>query len=679
MDRALSIAAQWRRVILDRVHRMRLARFSDKRRFPRWRAGQATFRVQCGLTEDELRLVDFSPGGMSVAFEGPADRESVRAVPLLLTQGSTPFARIVLGVASGWRSGDELCVGGPILARAFLPFGPDSAGGRGDAAHLGDDALTRDVLERLRKHAPTLRLALGDGGVLSARIDGAFEVGAPIPLAIDATSALTLAEVSVSFSVDGGGFSLRGSLTRRGGEGERGYALAAPFALVSRARRHADRVRVPSGRAVLSWPNVLVPGERIVGSVEDLSALGARVRPRHPSSSYPPPPGAEVLLHVDGLALSLQAEVRHVEPARAEGAASFGVRFVPRSMVDVVRLARAVERFSFPSLQPRTSVPRAEVVDLLRRSGYLGLRESADELRPWHDAADEQLSIDAVHRRKDGLLDGHVSCTRIYRRTWLFHQLATLGQGRLAMSTRRAIYLSATGWVSLLSEGDGYALAYFDRQKPWHSAFFDSFIHWSGDDSIATIAPLDRFELSGKAAPSTGGGDVGEARHDELAAAEATIRAAMSPLLSRAIDVQAGLLTTSTLCLPHAAEGLERTRTLLVARDNGEATAFALCETGSARLSLFNLLNIAHVVVTPAASANAQVALLAAIARFYGEHGTAAPLVVAQPGTLTAAERAGFALVETMGCLVLSSEGLKQYRNFLAYHFGRFERPKRVA
>ena len=43
------------------------------------------------------------------------------------------------------------------------------------------------------------------------------------------------------------------------------------------------------------------------------------------------------------------------------------------------------------------------------------------------------------------------------------HQLATLGQGRIAMKTRRAIYLSATGWVSLLSEGDGYAMAYFDR------------------------------------------------------------------------------------------------------------------------------------------------------------------------------------------------------------------------
>jgi hypothetical protein len=247
------------------------------------------------------------------------------------------------------------------------------------------------------------------------------------------------------------------------------------------------------------------------------------------------------------------------------------------------------------------------------------------------------------------------------------------------MKTRRAIYLSATGWVSLLSEGDGYAMAYFDRHKRWHSTFFESFIRWSGDESIATITPLDRFELSARPRHSTaaagGSWDVGEARAHEHAAAEAAFRVAMPPLLVRAMDIEAGLLTTTTLCPLHEADGLERARTLLVAREDGEAVAFALCETGSSRLSLFNLLNIAHVVVTPDASRGAQRALLDAVIAFYAERGTAAPLVVAKPATLAAAEASGFALVETMGCLVLSSEGLKQYRNFLAYHFGRFERP----
>jgi hypothetical protein len=645
--------------------------------------------VQCGLTADELRLVDFSPGGMRVAFERARVREPDHTVPLLLSRGETPFARIVLGVANGSRAGGATYVGGPILSRAFLPFGSSAARGPGDAALLRDDALAQDVLERLRKQTPSLRLALADGGTLTARIAGSFEIGGPIRLVLDSPAAIPASEGSVSFGLGGGGFVLRGLLQREDGTTEEGaargptdrYVLAPPFALVSRSRRHADRVRVPSQRAVLSWPNVLVPGERITASVEDLSALGARVRVRHPSSC-PPPPGAPVLLHVDGLALSLHAEVRHVEPSCAEGSTSFGVRLVPRSMDDVVRLARAVERFSFPTLLPRTTVPRGEVVDLLRTSGYLDLRESAQELRPWHDAADERLSIDAVHRRPDGVLDGHVSCTRIYRRTWLFHQLATLGQGRLAMKTRRAIYLSATGWVSLLSEGDGYAMAYFDREKRWHSAFFESFTRWSGDDSIATIVPLDRFELAGApkdVSAGEGSWEIGEARPDELDLAERAIRNATPPLLARAIDIEPGLLATPTLCPPHAAEGLERARVLLVAREAGEATAFALCETGSAQLSLFNLLNIAHVVVTPGASPGAQRALLVSIARFYAERGIPAPLVVAKPGTLTAAEDAGFTLAETMGCLILSAEGLKQYRNFIAFHFGRFERPDQAA
>lgn len=645
---------------------MRLALAAEKRRFPRWSGGKATFSVRCGVTADEVTLVDFSSGGMSVVFERTQLPAREGNVALFLARGDAPFARVLLGVANDVRGRGSIRVGGPILESSLLPFGRESRSGPGDASTLGDAEVTRDVLLRLRKQAPPLRLVLQSGEVYLARLRS-FEIGGPIALVVDDAHSRDLPESQayLAFALNGSGFTLHGSLVQT----EEGPALLPPFSFVSQSRRHADRVRVPGPgrRAVISWSNVFMPGERVIGDVEDLSALGARVRPRSPSSYPPPAPGEPVRLHVDGLALNVHVEVRHAE----EGGA-FGVRFVPTNADDAVRIARAVERVSFPSLAPRAAVPREDVASLFRSSGYLALRESAQALTPWHDAAFERLSVDAVHQRADGTLDGHASCTRIYRRTWIFHQLATLGQGRLAMKARRAIYLSMTGWVSLLSEGDGYAIAYFDRAKRWHASLFEDFIAWCGNEAIATITPLDRFEIASTSADESI--EVGVAHDDELPAAERAIRAAMPPILAAATDIEAPLLSTGTLCDAHDAEGLGRERVLLVAREEGGASAYALCETGSPNLSLFNLLNLAHVVVTPAASLGAQRALLAAVARFYAARGISAPLVVAKPGTLTAAESGGCTLVETMGCLVLSAEGLKQYRNFLAYHFGRFEK-----
>jgi hypothetical protein len=649
---------------------MKLALAAEKRRFPRWSGGKATFSVRCGVTAEEVTLVDFSSGGMSVVFERAQLPAQDGNVPLFLAHGGAPFARVLLGVANDVRGRSSIRVGGPILESSLLPFGRESARGPGDASALGSGDVVRDVLLRLRKQAPPLRLVFESGSVCTARLR-AFEVGGPISFVVDGNQHGSLPKPGVgayfAFALNGSGFELHGSIVQIEGR----PALAPPFAVVSRSRRHADRVRVPGPgrRAVLSWPNLLTPGERVLGDIEDLSALGARVRPRSPSSYPPPPPGEPVRLHVDGLALNLHIEVRHAE----EGGA-FGVRFVPACADDAVRLARAVERVSFPSLLPRASVPREDVASLFRSSGYLALRESAQALTPWHDAAFERLSVDAVHQRADGTLDGHASCTRIYRRTWIFHQLATLGQGRLAMKARRAIYLSMTGWVSLLSEGDGHAIAYFDRAKRWHASLFEDFIAWCGNHTIATITPLDRFEIAAAEATAFGSVDVGPAREDELLPAEQVVSAAMPPILAAATDIEAPLLSTGTLCDAHDAEGLGRERVLLVAREEGRASAYALCETGSPNLSLFNLLNLAHVVTTPGASLDAQRALLAAVSRFYASRGISAPLVVAKPGTLTAADSAGCSLVETMGCLVLSAEGLKQYRNFLAYHFGRFEK-----
>jgi hypothetical protein len=647
-------------------HLIRIARTDEKRRYRRSSASEAGFRVHCAATGAEAKLVNFSQAGLGLVLPNASHISGSDAVSVLLTRGGEAFLRVTLGIASGERDGAQMRIGGPILERHVLPFGPNAAGGAGDVAQIHDSAITDAVLARLFKQTPLLGLATTGGVARTVRIDTARAGDGAIPLLVEAAAGpLPEGPISLSFDLDDGAFVVRGTLVR---DALGRSAVAGPLAMISRSRRHADRVRVARGRSVISWPNALVPGERITADVDDLSAMGARVRVQG-SSSYPPPPGDAVLLHVDGLALPVRAEVRHVDAA-PDGGVSLGLRFLAGSGDDTVRLARAVERIRFPGLRARDERPRGDVVELLRTSGYLDLRESAQELTPWHDTADAGLSLDAVHARDDGSLDGHISCTRVYSNTWIFHQLASLGEGPQAMDCRRALYLSVTNWVSLLSEGRGHALAYFDRKKRWHMSFFESFVRWAGSDALALLAPLDRFEALSDAFEAPAASPTlsfGLATEDELPAAEAALHRAMPSLLCDAMDMSAPRLATDALCAQHAAEGLERARTVLVVREEGRPVAFALCETGSPRLSLFNLLNMAHVVVDEAASVAAQHALLAHVRSFYAARGTARPLIVAKPGTLSGAEAAGLALAETMGCIVMSSEGLKQYRNFLAY------------
>ena len=643
-------------------HVFRLNPSPEKRRFPRWGASVADFQVRCARTGGEAHLIDFSHAGMGLVLVDMTVITPGDAVSVELARGSDIFARLRVGVATGVRSDAGMRIGGPILGCEPLPFGPLAEGGDGDFAEIGDPRLVKELLERLVSEAP-LMLAEIANEPLIARIDPSSSNAKTLALVIDAdphtlpsARALTLA-----FELDGGSFAVRGHFVSHASGAQ---VLEGPFTITSRARRRADRVRLVRGRSLVSWPHALVPGERVVAEVEDLSACGARVRVR--GSSFPPPPGEDLILHVDGFAMPMQADVRHVQ-SEEDGSTQFGLRFAPDSSDDTVRLAREVERIRFPGLRPRDSRPREEVTSLLHASGYLELRESARDLTPWHDAADAALSVDSVHVGEGDGLDGHLSTTRVYSNTWVFHQLATL-PGPLASRGRRALYLSATGWVSLLSEGKGYAMAYFDRKKRWHSLFFETFVKWVDADALAMVVPVDRFEVgSTDAVSSPGNFDVGEASEAELARALDLVETMMPPLLRTVMDLREGRLATDTLCEHHTVEGLARSRTVIAVREEGEPTAFALCELGSPSLSLFNLLNVAHLLVPPGASEAAQAALVAHVRAFYAERGTPQPILVAMPGTLTGATAAGLVLAETMGCMVLSPEGLKQYRNFLSY------------
>ena len=64
--------------------------------------------------------------------------------------------------------------------------------------------------------------------------------------------------------------------------------------------------------------------------------------------------------------------------------------------------------------------------------------------------------------------------------------------------------------------------------------------------------------------------------------------------------------------------------------------------------------------------AEARNLLVQRVRAFYGDLGTPPPMLVCPPGTFGEAGLQGCRMVETMGCIVWSSEGLRQYESYVA-------------
>lgn len=344
---------------------------------------------------------------------------------------------------------------------------------------------------------------------------------------------------------------------------------------------------------------------------------------------------------------------------------------------DLVRLYRLLR---FPQLIDRGAIDRDAVVDLFERSHYLSLRETehAAPSEAWccPDFASD-LSIDTIYRADDGALLGHVSVTRAYSKTWLGHQLATLKGHPESAASRHALYRHFA-CAPLLTDGEEcFLLGYYNRRLRWHQLFFESFVDWVGDEDQSIVLEFDRFEPVAGAVDDDLS-DVPEDvvveclhRHD-LRTAVQIITAALPALATRAFDIDEHHLQSDALHPDYEARRVDRGRQVFVLRESGETVGVALCETGSRHLSLFNLLNMGQIYLTPRrTSRKGRAVLLRAVRNFYRSRGTTDPVLVSPPGSFEHPGDVGLACEETMGCIIWSGRSLLQYQSFISYCFAK--------
>jgi hypothetical protein len=347
---------------------------------------------------------------------------------------------------------------------------------------------------------------------------------------------------------------------------------------------------------------------------------------------------------------------------------------------ELVRIHRLIR---FPKLRDRGELDSDRVIELFRASHYLDLRdcESGEPTDAWccPDFAGD-LSIDTIYRAQDGALLGHVSVTRAYSRTWLGHQLATLKGHPESFDCRISLYGHFASTPSSIDGQDVYLLGYYDRSKRWHQLFFESFVDWLADPSEVAIVPFDRYEpqVAGEASVELeldpdDRVDIHRARADELDALAELVRSRMPALARAAFDLDADKLDARFLHPEYEAQAVTRGREAFAIHEQGELVGVALVEQGSPHLSLFNLLNLAQLYFTDAASRAAKARAFRFVRRRYAQRGILDPILVTQPGGNDHPGDAGMHLAETMGCIIWSGRSLAQYQSYVRYCFEKID------
>jgi hypothetical protein len=652
----------------------------QRRREQRRPAWGSAISARVGKREVELMDVSASGLGLLVPLDGTDDALlRARTLDLELRQDQLPIARVKLRVTHATPADGMLRAGGVLEHVEVLPTGNPPLPEAGDVIDVRDDDLKRKVVNRAVEKARTAALDLPSGEQLLGALSGVegndavvsfcARVGTLPPLGAEA--------VSLVVTLHRSEFLLEGAAERVSDT----ECHIRVDRVLSMSRRDCERVRLPSGSARLEWDDPLTPDRRLGADVVDITPKGVAVRFERGATELFPAPPLTLTLRTSDLSLRLVGEVQNT---RTVGDARIvGLKIAPVHARDVNRLTALCRSRRFPALRERKSVTSGAVLELMRASGYMDLREGGPghPTDAWKNGpGDDALAENVVYQTENGALLGHMSCLRVYETTFLLQELATVGlrRGKIAYP----LYMQHMEWIAGLTEHRGFVLAYFDQSKSWHQSLFGDFVRWAGSEALSIITELERLEARAPIARESGDAAVVRPpRPDELAFVARLSRSQLPALYADAIALDDGAVARPSLCSEYERLGLQRGRSAFVVELDGRAAGAAICDTGPRELSLFNLLNFAHVFfregMAPARARDAQSALLTSVRSFYAERGVADPLIVVPKGGARFGSEAGLEIAETMGAWTASLGGLKQWRNFMHFAVGGVGEPRR--
>ncbi|MEN9577235.1 MAG: hypothetical protein RJA70_244 [Pseudomonadota bacterium] len=527
---------------------------------------------------------------------------------------------------------------------------------------LGGMAIVREIRRGLIELKPPAVCQVS-GGVAAARVVSVVDAGIELEVRgtlLGGSCTLRISMYEVPFLITGDLEPLAG--TR--------YLLRNPR-MCTQDRRVVSRMTLGAGQAVLHWGRLLGGAPEVnVSQVHDLTPGGVLLR-LPPGAPIPPSTPFPAVLKLGGNQLRCLAETRN--RSQKHGVCHLGLRL--RVAASDLAMVDAYLHARFPHLVARHQIDSRVLEKLFADSGYLALRAGEGISEGWRRLASPG-SKDMVYRSADGVVLGHMSVTRTYPHAWMIHQLATLS-GHEESGVCRTVLYGLVGSVPSLIDGDSARLlAFYDTTLSWHRLFFEQFLDWVDDAALACVVRFDRFEQTGEVfarSPTESPLPLqmeirrGVAGHE--LEVTALVRAQLPDLTAELFAIHPDLLNVDELV-----PGFERGRTVFTLWVDNKLKGAALCETGTRHASLFNLLNMVQLyfcVGSQAPTPSAQCALLARARQYYAELGVDDPVVISPTGTFAGDAEPGTRLAEAMGCIAVSSAGLRQWENFCKFHMGR--------
>jgi len=559
---------------------------------------------------------------------------------------------------------------------------PDSAGGfeidvvlTAPSAPPQRAEVVRDWLQRASLVGEALRV----GGLKMRRADGAGEA-CRVRGRIDAAAELLLIDTAqgfaagtgVLFTFDSGGahYEFFGALAEPGTTPD-SLAVALPGELQGRRRR---RVRTALGGAValetaierplvdielegmgfLADPGDLLPvGARVVGMRVDLEG-GVRLRAT-----------GRIASRAAGAGPDGRARVR------------CGVQFDPLSPEDQSALAAAVLRSRYPGLEVARGLTFDALWCFLRECGFL-YPEKEEKILPVLPEVSKTVAALLAHPdgplrtlvfRSHGLLQGHVSTLRAYRRTWVLQHLATRKDGPGRLDAARALGAGVMEYLEQLPDAEWFRI-WYRPQNRFPARTFGRFGRIIYDPNRSEMRVFQYLTAHTDApGPVVKGVEVLPAS----AADWAEIRRALVGLGQSAALAAEDLCQAPDLCEvddAYAALGLSRRREALVARRDGRLVGFALVEISSLGLNLSELTNAFRLhLLEP--DPGVTTALVQAAKDRYRALGRPLAIGLAEAPDLAAWQAAGFTRSKEYCCWTLHRSFFKrgaEYMNRLYDH-----------
>jgi hypothetical protein len=309
----------------------------------------------------------------------------------------------------------------------------------------------------------------------------------------------------------------------------------------------------------------------------------------------------------DGEVVRLKGEVRSVGHQGDEAVARVSVSHY--SWRDESRWNRLVARMLYPTT--RSDETWGDPTwSLMKDAGYFNLSGKAPEhfvqLKTSYLQVDKQgasvpgLFCHAVFPADDGSVHGTVSIMKVYKSSWMLHQLAKR-RGSCNVQNPRAIlrdlYTRAFEHTQT-DQGFRYIFAYAEADVPWnklsHFAFAEKYV--GSGKALAMPFRLMEVSVADRSPRVPDPAEIGLAVSREIGLVLGHVRRTRPACYVEALDLTPEHADLSGISRRWSQAGFMRDRAVFVARRGGVVVAAAIVECGETGANLFRLVDSMRLV-----------------------------------------------------------------------------------